>query len=142
MEFTDLIGFFVILLVFLIPLLKKLLVDKKKVEEEEEIVIEEEPPPAPIKASTRTTTERLVKKDFTFHSEVGEREFESRIEDRELVHQEAPEFKERIVSDAFILETASAVREENPIATLTKKYDPVQAMVVLSEIIGKPKGLS
>ncbi|MCH9626619.1 MAG: hypothetical protein S4CHLAM2_02450 [Chlamydiales bacterium] len=145
--FGDLIGFLIILLIFLVPLLRKLLVDKKKTEASEEFYEEEEeeelvPPPPPKVARAPPKTEGLVKKDFSFESEVGEREFESQIEERYLETHVDPQFKERIVSDAYIIETQRKRTHRNVIQDVIKKQNPKRAMIILSEILREPKGLS
>lgn len=150
--FSELIGFLIVLFVFLLPLLRKLLIDRKKKkepeepsEEEEEIEEElEEPPslkPPPVKKPSDYSTQRLVKKDFEFRTELEKRELESVIAERELETRIAPDFKKRIVSQAFILPTAKLRKLENPVVSAIKNKDPLQSMVILSEILGKPKGL-
>ncbi len=147
--FSDLIGFFIILLIFLVPLLRKLLVDKKKTERAEELYeMEEEeeesvPPPPPLETvRTLPKTKGLVKKDFSFQSEVTKRELESQIEERHLETRVDPQFKERIVSDAYIIETQKKLTQRDVIQDVIKKHNPKQAMIILSEILGEPKGLS
>jgi len=142
--------FFIILLIFFIPLLRKLLVDKKKTEQKEEVeeeFYEEEelelpPPPPPQIVRPIPATGRLVKKDFEFHADIEEREYKSLIEARHLEMQEAPQIGERVVSQNFILEKKKKRGRENVIESVVKERAPGQAMVILSEIFGKPKGLS
>lgn len=149
MEWNEFIGFIIVLFVFFIPLLRKLFIGKKKVEQKKEVVEpvyeeqEEEPqfaPPIPPKVIARSpTTQRLVKKDFEFHTEFEERAFESSIEGRTLETQEAPQFGKRIVSQTFILEKKKKRRQGGVIHLLAKKHDPLQAMVIFSEIFKKPE---
>lgn len=149
MDFTEIIGFIIVLFVFLLPLLRKLLIDKKRVErqkqeEVEEAFIEEEeeeytptelypiskmPPPAPL------GSKRLVKRDYEFETDLESREYRSKITGRELETQSAPEFRERIVSESFILDEKKKVRKKKALASLIKKRDPGKAMVILSEIL-------
>lgn len=140
MGFEEIIGFLIIIFAFIVPLLRKLLGDKKKVEREEEVV-EVEPPPPPLQVRERPMTERLVKRDYDFHTKMEDREYDTHIEDRELEELEDPEFKERIVSQAFIIEKKRKKGQAHFIDQVVKSRDPGQAMVILSEIFGEPKGL-
>ncbi len=151
--FNELIGFLIILLVFLVPLIRKVMLARKQkrpsleieeeqeeeyeVEYEEEVATYTSKPPA----STPYVTKRLVKKDLEFHTDLESRELESVIEARHLESKVAPKFKERIVSQAFILApTEEKKKGARTIVSITRRYTTLQTMVVLSEILGRPKG--
>ncbi len=142
----ELIGFLILFLLFFFPLLRKLLIDKKRAEEPiEKEQKEEEAPPEVEELELPFTfpkAARLVKKDFSFESEVQERAFESEIVARHLEMHIAPKFDERIVSEEFILETERKVQRKNRITEITKNRKPSHAMIILSEILSKPKGMS
>jgi len=146
MDFSEIIGFILILFVFFIPLLRKLLVDKKKAEQKKEGIEEDyyeeeepEPPPPPKVVQRPVTTERLVKKDFEFHTDFEDRKYESQITERELETHVEPEFRKRIVSEEFILEKKKRRRKKNVVDSLVNNRDPLQAMVILSEILNRPE---
>lgn len=147
MDFTEIIGFLIILLVFFVPLLRKLLIDKKRVEqkkqfpeEEEEVFVEEpEPAPPPVRRRAPPTTERLVKRDFTFQTDFEQHAFDSKIEERELETRVAPEFRKRLVSEAFILEKKRVKRRQDLLDSFVKKRGPGQTMVILAEILKRPE---
>jgi len=147
---SELLGFFIVLLVFMLPLLRKFIIDKRKKkqdtriemrvktwdeeEEEEESDDEKDEPFSP------TTTNRLVKKDYTFLTNIQDRELDSSVEDRRIGVRVDPQFNKRIVSESFILDKKKKrTRTKNPIVSLTKNKDPLQAMVILYEVLGSPK---
>ncbi|MFZ0565555.1 MAG: hypothetical protein WAM28_05165 [Chlamydiales bacterium] len=152
--FNELVGFLIIIFLFFFPLLRKWLLSRHKkrtpqeeapsaMEMEEEFELEEtrveipqyvEEPPKKSYA-----TQRLVKKDYEMRSEVEAREFESKIEARHLQSKVAPKFKERIVSQAFILTPIEELKKENRILAITQRYPPAQAMIILSEILGRSR---
>lgn len=148
MDFTEIIGFIIVLFVFLLPLLRKLLIDKKKVEQqktevEEEIFEEEEeetvvePPPPLQTASPVYAPARTVKRDYEFEFDLEARQFLSKISSRKLETHIAPEFRERIVSENFILEKLTKKGKKNPLVSLIRKQDPGRTMVILSEIFNR-----
>ncbi len=143
MDFSEIVGFVIVLFVFLVPLLRKLLIDKKKVQQNDEVVqeevyIEEEVPPPPPRVEIRPhTTERLVKRDYEFDTEFQERDYQSDISERKLETHVDPKFRERIVSDEFLLETQRKRRNENPLVAIVKKRSAAQAMVILSEVLNR-----
>ena len=126
---NEIIGFLIVLFIFFFPLLRKLLIDKRgqkklpvqeqdiehEVEEQEE---ESHPfvPPPPIThrpfVPPSPITHRLVNQDFEFHS---------RLEKKE---------KKKLKK-----------KERGPIVSLTRGRDPLQTMVILSEVFGSPKGM-
>ncbi|MCH9625915.1 MAG: hypothetical protein S4CHLAM123_11000 [Chlamydiales bacterium] len=144
---SELFGFFIVLLVFMLPLLRKFIIDKRKKkqdpriemrvktwDEEEESYDEEDDPFAPV------VTDRLVKKDYTFQTDIEDRELDSSVEDRRIGVRVDPQFNKRIVSESFILDKKKKKnRTKNPIVSLTKNKDPLQAMVILYEVLGSPK---
>lgn len=152
--FNELIGFLIIIFLFLFPLFRKWLVARHKkkypqehkqdqeqlqeIEEEEEILVEY-PLSKQEATKKRYTTQRLVKKDYEFLSEVEKRELESKIEARHLETKVSPKFKDRIVSQAFLLTPLEEEKRKNPITVITQKYSPQQTMVILSEILGRSK---
>ena len=150
--FNELIGFLVVLLVFLFPLLRKFMLARQKKRplqegEEEQTqkheVEYEEGLSAYAKPSTSKpyTTNRLVKKDLEFHTNIESRKLESAIEERRLEPKVAPKFKERVISQAFIVTPEEEEkRKVRPITSITQRYTTLQTMVILSEILGRPKG--
>jgi|GEM_PF-3573744 len=146
--FSDVLGFLVILLVLFVPLLRKLFIDVKRVKEKEKERQKGKPParrppqtlalPQEAKREHHTTS-RVVKKDFEYHSEIEEREKLGTLDERHLESQIAPEFREKITSEAFVREQKKVRRKKSlrvPFAD-----DPLKSMVIYSEILKKPKGL-
>ncbi|NGX61728.1 MAG: hypothetical protein K940chlam9_01217 [Chlamydiae bacterium] len=149
----ELVGFLIVFFVFLFPLFRKILIDKKakageeftSEEEELEEELEEEEELSPLPPPTKEShyeTQRLVKRDYALESELEERELISSVEKRHLKSKVKPEFKERLVSDVFLLETPQKRKPKaHSIQELIKKKPPLQAMVILKEILDTPKGL-
>ena len=143
--FNEILGLLIVLFIFLFPVLRKILLgrDKKreaqKLEnpfEEEAYEFEEEE-----KSTSKRpyTTQRLVKKDVEYHSKIEERELESKIEGRHLGTTIDPKFKQRIVSQAYILEPVEKGKQVvNPLIAIFQKRSPLQRMVILSEIFKLP----
>lgn len=134
---SELIGFLILFLLFFFPLLRKLLIDKKRAEEpiEKEQKEEEAPPEEEIEALELPFTPPKAER-------VEERAFESEIDARHLEMHIAPKFNDRIVSEAFILETQKRKQRKNRVVEITKNRKPSHAMIILSEILSKPKGMS
>lgn len=141
MDFTEIIGFIIVLFVFLLPLLRKLLLDKKKVEQQktevEEEIFEEDEEETVVEPPPVFTPARTVKRDYEFESDLEARQFLSKISSRKLETHIAPEFRERIVSENFILEKLTKKEKKNPLVSLIRKQDPGRTMVILSEILNR-----
>ncbi len=145
---NEVVGFIIVLFVLLFPLLRKLLVDLKKQQKASQQEEEEEVPPfqpqrvQPGKSYAQPPkTSGLVRRDFDFQASLEERTFDSEIADRQLESKVNPKFKKRIVSQAFILEKLQRGEKVDPLSALVHQRKSTQAMVILSEIMGGPKGL-
>ena len=152
-NFSDLIGFFVVLLVLFIPLLRKLLLDVKKIREKErekqkrppqqrpQVVKRQPKPLKPLASSKSHLTSRMVKKDFEFHSNIEQSTDLTDIDERQLQSKVAPEFRTKVTSEAFLPSVQREGRQRSTAAHFLKNKKARQKMVIYSEIFGPPKSL-
>ncbi|MCB1181129.1 MAG: hypothetical protein KDK55_03795 [Chlamydiia bacterium] len=157
--FNEIIGLLIVLFAILFPVIRRILIERKKrkypeqykkEQEEAERLYQEmldsmqiekkvvqtkdafsskEPPPI---------SHRLVRPEYEFHSEIEGKRRLSEIETRALETQKAPQFKETVVSPAFVPFTPTGNRRRKKhLQALIGKGD-VRKLVIYSEIFGKP----
>lgn len=144
--FNELIGFLIVLFALLFPLIQKLLLKKSQKKQAPPPISrdhEDEEAPFTGRLPERYTTQRIVGQNFEFHPALEERVLDTSIEKRSFETKIAPHFKESVLSQAFMAGAMRHLEKEkpNPLIHILLKKDPLQSMVIASEVFGPPKGL-
>ena len=155
MDIFQVLGFFVVLFFLLLPAIRQMVVESKRKKQgdlkqnDEEILEdfwegyedkEEKPPPKPVSTTKHKSAQRLLKKGYSFQSEIEKRNVQSKVEKRHL-HSDIEDFQQQSkvnkkVIDEWGIEDVVGKKHKS---RLFKTPGSFRKMIIMHEIMKRPQ---